>query len=399
MAEVFGSMDVDSTPHASPAHGSDADQAGACFSPLKDPRSNEQLARHLVDKGLSVSNEKDLLEALETKGYYRLKGYWLTLERNGRFKKGTTLDDILEIEAFNREISAFVFTQIAPIEICLRSQMTTVLAQHYGARALHCPEAFKVQDDYAKLQKTLERETAQALRLRKPLALHNMDKYGQLPVWAETENTSLGTLSKIFDNLADKRVLSEIASSFNTTWPFLKSWLRYLTQIRNACAHHDRLYNRIFCILPKMFREHSHIDNARLFPTFIVLFRLHESLDPANANLLRQQLGRIVDAHPTVDLRPVGFPANWREVLRVPDPDLRDIVRPRGRQGGHPLKNAAAIEQALYLYDMRAAPVADIAKQCGMSLSTLYKYINQRKEADRERNRERVEYAAVKLEG
>ena len=85
-----------------------------------------------------------------------------------------------------------------------------------------------------------------------------------------------------------------------------------------------------------------------------------------------------------MDLKPIGFPANWREVLRIPDPDKRSLVRPRGRNGGHPLKDASVIQQALYQYDMRQGTVAEIAKRCGLSLSTLYKYINQRKEAQRE---------------
>ena len=149
----------------------------------------------------------------------------------------------------------------------------------------------------------------------------------------------------------------------------------------------------MFCIKPKMFKEHAGIDNARLFPAFIVLFRLYDSLDPACANRLRSQLGRIIDSHPTVDLRPVGFPKNWREVLRIPDPAEYDLVRPRGRNGGRPHKDAAVVEQALYLYDMREAPVAEIAKQCGISLGTLYKYIHQREAV----GKKRFDYAVGKI--
>ena len=111
--------------------------------------------------------------------------------------------------------------------------------------------------------------------------------------------------------------------------------------------------------------------------------------------LSSERLGRIVDSHPTVDLRPVGFPKNWREVLRIPDPAEYDLVRPRGRNGGRPHKDAAVVEQALYLYDMREAPVVKIAKQCGISLGTLYKYIHQREAA----GKERFDYAVVEIPG
>ena len=373
-------INIDSTPHASPAC-SDADQAGSCFSRAKDPLTNEQLAQRLIDKGLQGASVESLSAALSTKGYYRLKGYWLTLERNGRFKRGASFDDVLEIERFNSDISLFLFELIAPIEICLRAQMIEALANEYGPRALHEPAAFENERDFQAMQRSIARETDQALRSKKPLAVRNMEKYGQLPIWAEVENASFGTLSKAFGNLANKSIASNIASSFGVAWPHLKNWLRHLTQIRNICAHHDRLYNKMFTVRPRLFSEHRSLGAQRLLSTFIVLFRMLESLDPALANLSRRRLGRIADAHPTVDLAPIGFTNNWREVLRIPEPEAHDYVRPRGRKGGRPLKDAAAIEQALYLYDMHELSVAQIAKHCGMSLSTLYKYINQRKDA------------------
>ena len=385
-------IDVDSTPHASPAHDSDADQAGSCLFLHKNPQSTEQLARHLIDKGLLAPSREELITVLDLQGYYRLRGYWITLEENNHFLPGTTLDDILQIETFDREMSQYIFSALAPIEICLRSQLATVLANHYGTQALHCANIFKDEEGYQRMQNALERETLQALAVKKPLAVHHMKKYGSLPVWAEIENTSFGTLSRMFGNLADSAVASEISGQFGISHAHMKNWLRHLTQVRNICAHHDRLYNKMFTVHPRLFAEHRYLHAARLFPTFIVLFRLHESLDPARTNLLRRQLGQIVDAHPTVDLKPIGFPENWREILHIPDSDTSSKARPRGRQGGRPLKNADSIEQALYKYDLREATVAEIAKECGLSLSTLYKYIHLRENA---KNARRVDYAAV----
>ena len=394
MNEHNAIMNGDSTPHASPAHDSEADQAGSCFFLHKNPQSTRQLASHLIDKGLSVTSEDELVTALELQGYYRLRGYWLTLEHDNRFLPGTKLDDILRIEAFDRDLSQYVLSVIAPIEICLRSQLSTVLSNHYGARSLHYANAFGSKENYRKMQSTLERETDQALSTRKPLVVHHIIKYGSLPTWAEMENASFGTLSKIYGNLGGPSVASEISAYFGVSPTHLKNWLRHLTQIRNICAHHDRLYNKMFTVHPRLFAEHRYLHAARLFPTFIVLFRLHESLDPARTNLLRQQLGQIVDAHPTVDLKPIGFPENWREILHIPDSYTSNEARVRGRQGGRPLKNAASIEQALYKYDMREATVAEIAKECGLSLSTLYKYIHLRENA---KNARRVDYAAVRI--
>ena len=286
----------------------------------KNPQSTEQLARHLIDKGLLVPSRDELITVLDLQGYYRLRGYWITLEDNNHFLPGTTLNDILQIEAFDRELAQYIFSALAPIEICLRSQLATVLASHYGTQALHCANIFKDEESYQRMQNALERETLQALTVKKPLAVHHMKKHGSLPVWAEIENTSFGTLSRMFGNLADSTIASEISGQFGVSHAHMKNWLRHLTQIRNICAHHDRLYNKMFTVHPRLFAEHRYLHAARLFPTFIVLFRLHESLDPARTNHLRQQLGQIVDAHPTVDLKPIGFPKTGARYCTYPIP-------------------------------------------------------------------------------
>ena len=290
----------------------------------------------------------------------------------------------MRIEAFDRSISQLLFKAIASIEVCLRAQVVQVLGLHYGARALHNIKAFKDKESFQKTQKRLDRETNQALRTQKPLAVHHLKKYGQLPIWAEVENSSFGTLSKIYGNLADSSVANEIAACFGVGRFHLKNWLRHLTQIRNLCAHHDRLYNKMFTVHPRLFGEYKHLHGARLFATFFVIFRMQDTLDEVQANLLRQELGHIIDTHPNVDLEPIGFPENWREILRVPLSPSLSIARPRGKQGGRPLKNADSVKQALYLYDMRQNTVAEIAKTCDLSLSTLYKYIHMRESNEEE---------------
>ena len=54
-------------------------------------------------------------------------------------------------------------------------------------------------------------------------------------------------------------------------------------------------------------------------------------------------------------------------------------ARARGRKGGRPKKDGIAVEQALTLYDSRKHSVKDICKMTGISRTTLYEYINNRK--------------------
>ena len=70
-------MRSDSTPHASPACGSEADQAGSFISSLKEPKTTKQLALHLIEKGLLVDSLDTSIATLEAKGLniYPLKIY------------------------------------------------------------------------------------------------------------------------------------------------------------------------------------------------------------------------------------------------------------------------------------------------------------------------------------
>ena len=389
-------MNPDSTPHASPGNG-EADHAGSCFSCPKIPLDSNALARHLADKGLVLpeGGVNQLGHLFDQQGYYRLRGYWLTLEKDGRFLPNTSIDDILKIERFDRELSFFVFQLITPIELKLRAQLSREMSAAYGTQALHDSQAFKDADDFERLQCALERETKQAVASKKPFVLHNLAEYGQLPIWAEVENASLGTLSKTYENLSDTRLATHIARSFGVPRSHLKNWLRYLNQIRNVCAHHDRLYNKLFSIRPRLFTEHAGLDTARVFPVFIVLFKLLESIDPQEAHDARLELDALVRKHVDVDLVPCGFPENWRDIVGINVLLEPGTGRPRGRKGGRPAKNAAALEKALYLYDRREATVAEIKRLTGVSSSTLYKYLTQRKAAAA--NGSSVEYVIEQL--
>ena len=370
---VNANIVCDSTPHASPGNG-EADQAGSCFSPLKVPLTNDELLAHLREKGLRLpAAQAELAEnALSQYGYYRMRGYWLTLESNGRFSQGVHIGNITNIMSLDAVLSSLISEMIRPIELFLRSQLSSQLGTTHGARALHESLAFNNQKDFAKLQSTLEREKRQSQRAGNPLVLHNLAKYGCLPIWAEVEISSFGALSKIYENLKSRDDRRAIAGAFGVPERYLRGWLRYLTQLRNMAAHHDRLYNRILKVRPKLFSEHKGVDNARLFPAFLVLLRLNDGLDPAAAAKMRMRLGQAIDEHHGVNLRPIGFPENWRSLVGLPTP----APRPRGKSSGRPKRNEAEVAEALRLYNSRELPIAEIVARCHISTSTLYKYIH-----------------------
>lgn len=54
-------------------------------------------------------------------------------------------------------------------------------------------------------------------------------------------------------------------------------------------------------------------------------------------------------------------------------------ARARGRKGGRPNKNSSKVELALKMYDSKEYSISEITNATGLSKTTLYRYINQRK--------------------
>ncbi len=72
------------------------------------------------------------------------------------------------------------------------------------------------------------------------------------PSWKTMEVASFGTLSKLFSNLANTDIKKVISRSFQLpSYVFLENWMKCAAVLRNCCAHHARLWNRRFSVIPK----------------------------------------------------------------------------------------------------------------------------------------------------
>lgn len=80
----------------------------------------EQLYK-MENRGLVIDDSNFAIAKLRDLNYYRLRGYWLTLEDEGSFIMGTSFGDIWEIYQLDRELRRWLWQAIAPIEIKLRA--------------------------------------------------------------------------------------------------------------------------------------------------------------------------------------------------------------------------------------------------------------------------------------
>lgn len=312
-----GIMSNDSTPHASPSNG-DADQAGSSFLPMKPPLTFECQVKRLVDRGLDLGSygEAGARAVLSDINYYRLRGYWMTLERDNRFREGTTLQDVLDIVSFDEGYRDLVWRMIEPFEIKVRTSFAYHLSHAYGPAALDDATVFRDQWFYRHSKEEIDRAVERSKHDQVPCTVHNLEKYGAMPVWALVEILSLGTVSKLYGNLSDRKVAKAISADFGQKPLYLKSWLEHLTYIRNICAHHNRLYGRIMTKKPTLHDDVAErIDCEREYPTLVVLASLYRGRWAGEWNAHLGELDLLACEYPHVDLSAMGMPTDWRETL------------------------------------------------------------------------------------
>ena len=320
-----GIIAIDSTPHASPSDG-DANQAGSCcFAPVKPALTyGEQLAL-MESRGLVVPDEPATLRLLAEANFYRLRGYWLSLESDGRFREGTTFDDVWDIYTLDSGLRLWLWGAIAPIEIKLRTSFSYHVGRALGPLGHEDPANYDDAEAHSKSMGSFHRERDRALRDGVPCVKHNMGKYGSLPVWAAVEVMSMGTVSRLYGNLSAKAayeggpsVKSAVANDFGVKATYLVSWLRHLTYVRNICGHHNRFYNRMMTSRPKMLKMDSGLARCgKQFLTFVILMRIYEQSWPEAWSDRYDGLARILEGHGNASLTPMGFPEDWRDVLKL----------------------------------------------------------------------------------
>ncbi len=97
----------------------------------------------------------------------------------------------------------------------------------------------------------------------------------------------------------------------------LASWVRHLNVVRNICAHHGRLWNRVIRVRPMFPRKAQGPwvdpwpDDERVWTTLTILLYWSDRIRSGNS--LRQGFGALLAQADAWMLRSMGVPANWRE--------------------------------------------------------------------------------------
>lgn len=288
----------------------------------------DQLAQ-LKSRGLTIESDAKALHLLEAVSYYRLSGYWYPMLQDPKsthvFKPSSSFNTAFKLYCFDREFRKLILAEIEKIEIAIRAKMIYILSQSHGSFWFHDSHLFidpvVFSNAVSQLGNEFKRSDEQFIKSFK-------NKYTDPlpPSWMMLEISSFGNLSYLYQNLKPGRDKRAIANHFGLDETTFSSWIHCIVYVRNVCAHHTRLWNRVMSISPKIPLTPANpwltittiphtitgapisLNNRSYFLISMILYLLN-TVNPTH--IFKTKLQTLLATYPDVDVKSMGFPINW----------------------------------------------------------------------------------------
>jgi len=146
---------------------------------------------------------------------------------------------------------------------------------------------------------------------------HYKNKDKGIPIWVAVEVLSFGTVSTMYANWKNKKVMRKVINSFEIFGSYTKSVpiIHSISLLRNLCAHHARIWNRQLRVQPLSPKKTAHtwissqhVTNNRLFYALSMIIYLLNTVNPNHT--FKQKLENLFNKYPNVDKAAMGFPEN-----------------------------------------------------------------------------------------
>ena len=296
------------------------------FSEL--PKTFQEQMNLLESRGMHIRDRKYAESYLQHFNYYRLRAYWIPfIDRttgNNNFQEGTEFQDVLDLYLFDRKLRLLVLDAIERIEVSVRSQLAYQLAHCHGAHA-HLDQSFFKRKFWQSNLDDLKREVE---RSQETFILDFQQTYSEdlPPIWVVCEVMSFGLLSKWFKSIRRNATKTKIAKTYDLKSNLLGSWLHHLSNVRNLCAHHSRLWNREFVVTlrwenrdlrPSLAKNFVSSSN-KIYNTLVILLYLMDQISPDHYwgqdqpnHEWGRELRHFLQSCPQ-PLSAMGFPNDWQ---------------------------------------------------------------------------------------
>ena len=304
----------------------------------KKPLSISLQISKLKDRGLIINDEKLVGDYLSNISYYRLRAYTYPFQDNVNqdadhafTRKDIHFQDIIDLYCFDRRLRSLIFNAIEKIEVAFRAKIVQTYSEvtqnshWFKEESLFQSKYYWESGEKIFIYDTLLNDIYHEInRSNEDFIKHYKNKYIQPkmpPAWMTLEVISFGTLSRLYELLIKDDNKKAIAKSIGLNKiDILENWMHALSNLRNCCAHHSRIWNRRFIVsilLPNNtdfpFIDRNTIPAIRRNKLFAYLCCIKYILDiispyndfHRNLNILIKDGGKLLS------LKEMGFPDNW----------------------------------------------------------------------------------------
>ena len=274
----------------------------------------------LESRGLTITDRAIAERFLSHVNYYRFSGYCLAFEQPRHiFPAGVRFDDITGAYAFDGALRDLLTEALEVIEIDVRAYLAYHLGRTHGAFGHTDPSKFFAKFDHADLMDRMHEEAERSSELFIKHLRAKYAEYPNLPVWMLTEVLSFGTITRMFRGM-NRRDQQAISKRYNLQAQTFGTILLHLVYVRNLCAHHSRLWDRLWSIKPtlpqgKMWQPPTMPSNDRLFATVCLIQHLLRRCpgSTSSADQWCQRLRQLLKQPPNTAraFQLMGMPDKW----------------------------------------------------------------------------------------
>lgn len=276
---------------------------------------DEQIAL-LESRGLAIDDKNRAKFFLKNISYYHLSVYAKALQnKDDKFVEGASFEDILGLYNFDKKLRLLLLDILERIEMSFKCVLAYEITKSKSDNYWYAKE-----ENYINNDKDITKLLTGIKESREIYIRHYFEKYTEPkypPAWMFFESLSFGDCKRLAKNLfeADRQI---IAGFYKLSKGATIAMFGYLAHLRNACAHHSRVWNRGFTVSVAKYPKYREVfgdarDNS-LYSYIVVIQILLQKINPTSSWLVK--LETLINDY-NIPLYRMGFPSDWRKKLEI----------------------------------------------------------------------------------
>lgn len=296
-------------------------------------RAPAELTYKWMTQGLIISNRKQAERIIFRENYFRFKAYAIPFfdKASDRFHTGITFDDLHLLYCADQKLRDFLLPLLAQLEVRIRATVDNVVTSVTQDPFWYInPDYF---NNFSNVDRALKKAQQRVEQGKQEFIVHYRERYYTKksyeyrrapPFWIISEIFTLEQLLSVCKSLNQKHPKFVVSTGKNkldnAAAPFgLNSYGALITnlgcilELRNLCAHHNRLWNRNLQapagLKGKLGIQPSHpnrlYSHLLMLRTCCVTQGINDQIKPFMVDMFANV------AVFSRDMASMGFPLNW----------------------------------------------------------------------------------------